>query len=124
MSAKIGDVERFRKALLDERTRIAHAIEYLHDEHPGSIEDETQEVPSSSDNHLAETATATVDREIDYSLEENAEQILAEVEAALGRIDDGTYGVCEACGQPIGEERLEALPWARLCIDDARKQAR
>jgi RNA polymerase-binding transcription factor len=120
----VTDVEPYRRALLAERTAIAHAIEYLHVEHPGSIEDETQEVPASSDNHLAETATATVDREIDYSLEENAEQVLGEIDAALQRIDDGRYGSCADCGGPIGEERLEALPWASLCIGDARKRSR
>ena len=76
------------------------------------------------DNHPAETATATVDREIDYTLEENAEQVLGEIEAALERIDEGRYGSCEDCGGPVGEERLQALPWARLCIDDARKRSR
>src|SRR4051794_17981754 len=94
----------------------------MHQENPGSIEDETGEVLGTSDNHLAETATATVDREIDYSLEENSEEMLEEIEAALGRIDDGTYGTCEACGKSIGAERLEAIPWTRFCIDDARKR--
>ena len=45
-------------------------------------------------------------------------------EAALGRIDDGTYGKCAVCGRQIPDERLEAVPWATLCIDDARKQGR
>ena len=123
MSA-VKDVEKFKQALLEERARVVRAIEYMHEENPGSISDETGEVPASSDNHLAETATATVDREIDYTLEENSEQVLAEIDAALQRIEDGTYGTCEVCGKPIGEERLEARPWARLCIDDARKRGR
>ena len=45
----------------------------------------------------------------------------AEVEAALQRIVEGNYGVCEVCGEPIGGERLSAIPWARLCIDDQRR---
>ena len=56
------------------------------------MEDETQEIPS--DNHPADTATITVDREIDYTLEENSEQVLAEIDAALQRIEAGTYGIC------------------------------
>jgi len=48
----------------------------------------------------------------------------ATIDEALARIADGTYGICATCGREIGEERLEALPWATLCIDDARKQAR
>ena len=66
----------------------------------------------------------TVDREIDYSLEENESAVLAAIDAALARIDDGTYGRCERCGQEIEEERLEALPYATLCIDDKRREER
>ena len=61
------------------------AIEYLHKENPGSIEDETEDQPS--DNHLAETATATLDREIDYTLEENSEHVLSAIDDALTRIE-------------------------------------
>ena len=63
-------------------------------------------------------------RELDEGLEENAEHLIEEIEAALRRIDDGTYGTCVVCGKPIGEERLEAVPYATLCIDDKRKQER
>jgi DnaK suppressor protein len=117
------DYEKLKQALLAERERVAHAVSYLHDENPGSTNGDVEEV-GRSDNDLADTATDTVDREIDSTLEENAGQVLAEIDAALQRIEDGTYGTCGACGRPIGEARLEALPWARLCIDDARKQLR
>jgi DnaK suppressor protein len=63
-------------------------------------------------------------RELDEGLEENAEHLLAEIEMALRRIDDGTYGTCVVCGRPIGAERLEAVPYATLCIDDKRAQER
>jgi RNA polymerase-binding protein DksA len=119
------DTERFRTTLLEERGRVVAAIAYLHEENPGSLEDETGELVSgSADNHMADTATETYDRELDYTLEENSEQVLAEIDAALARIDAGTYGVCERCGRPIAEERLEALPWATLCIDDQRRKER
>ncbi len=115
MSA-VASTGRFKQALLEERERVVHAI--------GSIENETEEMPASSDDRLADSAAVTLDREIDSALEENAEHVLAGIDAALQRIEDGTYGRCEDCGRPIGEERLAALPWARLCIDDARKRAR
>ena len=102
--------------------RVVDAISYLHEENPGSLEDETAEVIGSSDNHLAETASATVDREIDYTLEENSEHVLAEIDAALRRIEDGTYGQCTNCGKQISPERLEARPWATLCIDCQRQR--
>ena len=116
------DTERFRQALLAERSRVKQAIEYLHEENPGSIEDETQEIPS--DNHLGDMATVTFDRELDYSLEENEERVLAAIDAALSRIEDGTFGVCRGCGEQIAPERLEALPYTTRCIDCKRKEER
>jgi len=52
---------------------------------------------------------------------EGAQQTLDEIDAALARIDDGTYGTCQVCGKQIGADRLRAIPWARLCIDDQRR---
>ena len=118
------DTERFRGILQEERQRVLDAINYLHEETPGSLEDETEEIVGNSDNHLGDTATATLDREIDYSLEENSEHVLRAIDAALQRIEDGTFGTCETCGQPISEERLEAIPYATQCIDCRRKGER
>ena len=117
------DTDRFHQALLAERTRVANAIEYLHSENPGTIEDETGDEAYDS-NHMGDIATVTFDREMDYTLEDNAEQVLKAIDAALGRIEDGTYGMCVSCGKPIPEERLEAMPWADLCIDCKSEQER
>ena len=118
------DTARFREILEEERRRVLDAISYLHEETPGSLADETEEIVGSSDNHLGETATATLDREIDYSLEENSEHVLRAIDRALQRIDEGTFGTCETCGRPISEERLEAIPYATQCIDCRRKGER
>ena len=83
--------------------------------------DETEEVGHT---HLGDVGTATFDREMASTLEDNSTHVLSEIDAALGRIENGTFGTCERCGQPIGAERLEALPWATLCIEDKRKQER
>jgi RNA polymerase-binding protein DksA len=115
------DTERFRARLEEERKRVQDAIENIHTENPGSLSDETDEM-SFQDNHLGDVATATFDREMASTLEENSTHVLAEIDAALARISAGTYGTCERCGNPIGEERLEALPWATLCIEDKRRQ--
>jgi DnaK suppressor protein len=116
------ETDEFRTLLEEERGRLAKAVEFLHEENPGSIEDELGEIGSGgTDNHLGDTASATFDRGLDEGLAEGAQQTLTEIEAALRRIDDGTYGICESCGKPIGEERLKAIPWARLCIDDQRR---
>jgi RNA polymerase-binding protein DksA len=117
------DTDRFREALLEERGRVTAAIENLHEDHPGSMAEETGE-DAVFDNHLADTATETYDRELDYTLEENSEHVLADINAALERIEAGTYGICMNCGKPIGEERLEARPWATLCIDCQRERER
>lgn len=114
------DTAHFRSKLEEERGRVLGALENLRSENSGSMDDEVDE--SHFDNHLAETASVTTDREIDYSLEENEARVLAAIDAALTRIDEGTYGRCERCGGPIEPDRLEALPWATLCIDDKRRE--
>jgi DnaK suppressor protein len=116
------DVDRFRELLVEERRRVLDAIEYLHKENPGSIEDETDD--ETTDDHLAETATATLDREIDYTLEENSENVLSSINGALARIEQGTYGICVTCGKPISQERLAAIPWSTQCIDCKRLEER
>jgi RNA polymerase-binding protein DksA len=116
------DTEHFKQRLLDERARVQEAIDYLHEQHPGSLEDETQEIPS--DNHPGDVATYTLDREIDYTLEENEERVLAAINGALERIENGTFGTCRGCAQPIAIERLEALPYTTQCIDCKRREER
>ena len=118
----VTEIGEFRKLLEGERTRLANAVEFLHDGSGGSLEDELGEIGSGgTDNHPADTAGAAYDRELDQGLEEGAQQTLDEIDAALERIEAGTYGTCEVCGKPIGDERLRAIPWARLCIDDQRR---
>jgi DnaK suppressor protein len=113
------DTERIRDTLTQERRRIQAALDNLHEENPGSLTDETGE-DAVYDNHLADTATVTYDRELDYTLEENAEHMLADIDAALRRIDDGSFGRCTNCDREIAPARLEARPWATLCIDCQR----
>ena len=114
------DVERFRLLLEGERMRLLHAAKAVH--HDGSLLEETGDLAIGSGDHLADSASETYMRELDEGLEENAEHILVEIDAALGRIEEGSYGLCADCGGPIGEERLLAVPYATLCI--AHKRAR
>jgi RNA polymerase-binding protein DksA len=116
---KAPETDRFRDALLEERKRVEAALENLHEETAGSLSEESGE-ETAYDNHLADTATETYDRELDYTLEENSGHVLAEIDAALKRIEEGTYGICTNCGKEIPVDRLEALPWATLCIDCQR----
>jgi RNA polymerase-binding protein DksA len=118
------DTDRFRERLLEERKRVEAAIAYLHEEAPGSMEDQVEEMIGTSDNHPGDAATVTLDREMDYTLQENSGHVLAEIDQALQRLDDGTFGTCRTCGQPIAAERLEAMPWATQCIDCKSKEER
>jgi RNA polymerase-binding transcription factor DksA len=114
----------FKERLLEERARLQEAIANLSHEHAdgGSLTDETGELTGGSDNHLGDTATETFERELDEGLQEGAERQLEQVEAALRRIEDGSFGTCAVDGEPIPEERLRAVPWATLCIDHQREQ--
>jgi DnaK suppressor protein len=116
------DTNLFRERLLKEKQRVEHALGYLDEENPGSLEDEGED--EAFDNHLADTATLTHDRELDYTLEENSGHILAAIDQALDRIEEGTFGTCARCGQPIAEARLEAMPYATKCIDCKRLEER
>lgn len=76
------------------------------------------------DQHLADHASDLLDRELDESLGENADHVVAEIDEALAQIEAGTYGTCRVCGAAIPEERLEAIPYATLCLDDRRRLER
>ena len=106
------DTEVFRAQLEAERERVAVALGHLHTDNATSLEDATQEI--MSDNHPSDVASEIYSREVDQTLEENEEHVLAEIDAALARIAAGTYGLCESCGAQIGADRLEAVPWATL----------
>ena len=113
------DPDAARQRLDEERTRLegvrdAFSVEHLDEE----SEDESISELSRLDQHQADIGTETFEREKDFSILERVEAELNDVEHALRRIDDGTYGTCEACGRPIEEERLEAVPAARLCLAD------
>lgn len=118
------DTSHFRGELEQHRERLLGTIAH-HDIGDASLTEATGElVSSSSDNHMADTATETYDRELDEGLEEDAREQLRQVDEALARLESGDYGTCKICGTKIPVERLEAVPWATLCIDDARKLAR
>ena len=76
------------------------------------------------DDESADAGTATFEREKELSIEQNVRDLIQKIDRALKRIDDGTYGICEACGKPIEKARIKALPYVDLCIKDAREQAR
>ena len=102
------DLDGRRTELLDLRARVLGAA---HDIVLGD-DDQSELSSAAGDQHLGDHATEMLDREVDVSLEDNAEQLVREIDVALSRIDEGTYGACASCGQPIPEERLAAVPYA------------
>lgn len=111
------DLASRRATLVGLRERMLHAAADI------VADDEGGEFNSpAGDQHLADHATDLVDRELDRSLGEHAENVVAEIDAAIARIDEGTYGTCAKCGVVIPEERLDAVPYAILCLDDKRLQ--
>jgi RNA polymerase-binding protein DksA len=113
------DLDAARDRLGDERERLA-AMRSVYDSEHLTTESETDSVSelSAHAQHQADLGTETFNRERDLSILEHIDAELSDVEHALRRLDDGTYGTCEACGQPIGVDRLEAMPAARFCVDD------
>jgi DnaK suppressor protein len=71
---------------------------------------------------VGEGTAMAVDRLSQVAVHDKLQVTLADVDRALEKADDGTYGTCDVCGKPIGEGRLEALPWAVLCVDDAARR--
>jgi len=116
------DIDRRRDELLALRDRLLVAARAR--EHHEPQDDETGELHTWGQDELADHASETFVRELDDSLEEHAGRVLREVETALARIDEGTYGLCAACGREIPEERLEAIPYATLCVEDKRRLER
>jgi DnaK suppressor protein len=112
------DQEKVRQRLDSERDRVSREIAEFRADLSVSLEDSTEE--NAYDQHMADSATPMLNREIDVSLEENARSVLAQIDRALEKLDEGTYGTCDRCGKPIGEERLEVMPYASLCVDCKR----
>jgi len=103
-----------REMLLAERARVRQRIAALEREFAGIAE--AASGAGTDDEHDPEGATLAFERQHTAALLAQAREQLAAADAALGRLEAGRYGVCERCGQPIGEDRLAARPAARTCI--------
>lgn len=119
------DEEEIRALLEDERTRLQQIRRSLAGDSPDGLPEEQAFTELSlADQHLADVATETFERERDLSILEHIDAQLADVDRAVDRLRAGTYGACEACGRPIDEDRLRARPAARYCIDDQARMER
>jgi RNA polymerase-binding protein DksA len=115
ISAK--DLDKFRLALLDKRRELVGDM--------SSMEKEALRGEDTNLSHLADDAdvgTDNYEQEFTLNLMQQEQELLNEIDRALQKIDaaDGSYGICEGTGNPIGKERLDAQPWARFSIEHAR----
>lgn len=117
-------LERLRKKLIQEKNELKGTVETEENEITSriSLRDSVDEL-STVDNHPADLATELHEREKDIAFEVHNEERLVGVNAALERIDSGTYGLCEKCGEEIPYDRLSAIPHTQFCIEHSEPKA-
>jgi len=106
--------EEFKAALERERDRLMQGLRDLVDAERSLVQDQAEE--GAALGEPADVATDLAEVEFELTLERAQRERLADVEAALGRLVMGTYGICQRCGSPIGAGRLRVLPWASTCM--------
>jgi RNA polymerase-binding protein DksA len=117
------DLTRARRRLEEEKNRLLDLRRQAELGEARATQESLVEL-SSYEQHLGDQGSDTFEREQSLSLVEQIEASLGEIDRALKRVSEGTYGSCEACGLPIGEERLEARPATRYCVDDQARSER
>lgn len=116
------DPDSVREILFAERMRLEREIRALESDLADSPDESSGE--SLYDQHMAEMASVTLDREIDLALEDSVRAAIAKVERALEKLEQDTYGRCDRCGKEIGTDRLAVAPYATLCMDCKRREER
>ena len=117
------ETEELRDRLRGERDELAAQLSTIEEDAFSSTQSELAG-DVGLDDESADAGTATFEREKDLSIEQNVRDLLHKIDAALKRIDDGSYGLCRRCGRPIEKMRIKALPYVDLCIKDAQAQSR
>lgn len=116
------DFGTFRQKLLDERAFYQERINMIEETGLGTSQGDQLQEDSTVDNHPADLGTEMFEREKDLGLLSNNLRRLREIDIAMERLQSGSYGICEECGQPIGEARLEVFPSASTCITCQQKR--
>ena len=101
--------EKVRKSLLFKRDELLHDL--------AKNREVSEETVDESAQDMADRATSAYTKEFAYSLSESDRKILLLIDEALERLNAGIYGTCINCSQPVQEKRIEAVPWARHCLD-------
>jgi DnaK suppressor protein len=111
-----AQLDELHRRLEQDRDSLSAEIDRIQSQEVNAEEQYDPEF-SGYGNHMAETGTEIYEQERNLSIEQSLQQQLAEVEHALQKFEDGTYGICDNCGKEIPLERLQAFPQATLCID-------
>lgn len=118
---KPQEIEQYRQVLEFLRSRLQGDVDQMTQEALHGSSREASGNLSSVPLHLADLGTENFDQDFTLSLIENEQETLEKIRGALGRIQGGTYGACDECGQPIARPRLQALPYTPHCIECARR---
>ncbi len=116
-------LQHFKNLLDMQGKEIEHSLEIMKENKTGEQDKYSNNELSSYDNHPADLGSELFQTELNLALRVHQEHILKEIHDAQGRIDEGIYGKCAFCGTEIQDERLEALPYTRLCIDCEESKA-
>ena len=111
------ELEQFRHLLLLKRAELVGDVDTLQREALSANRRDAAGDLSSMPIHMADLGTDNYEKEFTLGLIEGERALLREIDQALARIDNGTYGVCAATGRPIGKARLKATPWAKFCYE-------
>ena len=114
-------IEHFKQMLLQKRREIINNVNEMEGEALKQSRLDASGDLSSMPIHMADIGTDNYEQEFALGLMDSERKLLREIDDALHRIEDKTYGICEGTGKPIRKARLEAQPWARYCVDYARK---
>lgn len=120
-SLTASDVKHFKQMLLEKRMEILRNVMEIEGEALKKSRLDASGDLSSMPIHMADLGTDNYEQEFALGLMDGERKLLREIDYALERISNGTYGICTETGQPIPKARLEAQPWARYCIEYARK---
>ena len=117
----VAEIQSYRRSLLALKKRLGSDLSELEEESMRPVGGEASGSLSNVPVHPADLASDTYEEEVELDLLENEHEILKEVNDALTRIEEGTFGICEECRQEISRERLQVLPYARYCLRCARE---
>ena len=115
------DLDKYKKLLQKKKEEVIKAMKQIEQDNLQSPRDAAGDLSGYS-LHIADSATDSYDREFSLGLATNAQKILYEIDEALKRVDEKTFGDCLTCTKPVNRRRLTAIPYARLCIECQSKE--